>query len=313
MKSRLYFTIIIFLQLTPALSADSIYSIRFRNDVTITIDRPVNQDNKPTRLIFYALPNGNSTAQTMGKKLQPGDDWHFDIQHIRAQTMFIRKADTKHNYIVVYLENDLKSWPAWTNKYAGEKLTARIIDTVEQLLAIPSVRIHLNSHSGGGAFIFDYMKQEARIKKNIERISFIDSDYRYDSGYTSILVKYIRGNRDNCVNVFTYNDSIALLNGKSFVSATGGTWYRTRLMMRHLQPYLSFTSNKTGDLTLYKAKKKGSIHIFLLDNPERKILHTKQVELNGFIHSVFAGTGLENAGYNYLGERAYEQYISGKP
>jgi hypothetical protein len=313
MKSRLYFTIIIFLKLTPALSADSVYSIRFRNDVTITIDRPGNYNHKPTRLIFYALPNGNSTAQTMGKKRQPGDDWHFDIQHIRAQTTFIREADTHHHYVVVYLENDLKSWPAWTNKYAGEKLPARIIDTVEQLLAIPFVKIHLNSHSGGGAFIFDYIRREPRIKKNIERISFIDSDYRYDSSYTSILVKYIQSNRNNCVNVFAYNDSIALLNGKPFVSATGGTWYRTKLMMRHLEPYLLFTSQGTGDLTLYKAKKKGRIHVFLLDNPGREILHTKQVELNGFIHSVFAGTGLENTGYRYLGNRAYEQYIPEKP
>src|SRR6185295_11897531 len=46
---------------------------------------------KPVMLIFFALPNGNTTEQTIGKKLQRGDDWHFDIQHIGAQTRFLRE------------------------------------------------------------------------------------------------------------------------------------------------------------------------------------------------------------------------------
>jgi len=35
-------------------------------------------------IILYALPNGNTTEHTMGKKKVEGDDWHFDIQHIKA-------------------------------------------------------------------------------------------------------------------------------------------------------------------------------------------------------------------------------------
>ena len=62
-----------------------------------------------TILVIYALPNGNTTEQTMGKKIQPGDDWHFDIQHIRAQTAFVR-TERGENISVGYLENNFKSW-----------------------------------------------------------------------------------------------------------------------------------------------------------------------------------------------------------
>ena len=71
---------------------NKIDSFRAGTDILISVDRPlIIQSKRPTVLVLYALPNGNSTAQTMGKKMQEGDDWHFDIQHIRAQTAFIRR------------------------------------------------------------------------------------------------------------------------------------------------------------------------------------------------------------------------------
>ena len=44
--------------------------------------------NKRTEIAIFALPNGNTIEQTIGKKLNTGDDWHYDIQHIGAQTRF---------------------------------------------------------------------------------------------------------------------------------------------------------------------------------------------------------------------------------
>src|ERR1700674_891664 len=89
-------------------------SFRIYDDVKVTIDRPVEfSRHKKTIITFFALPNGNTTDQTMGKKMEPGDDWHFDIQHIRAQTAFIRQELAKQNFVVIYLENNYKSWPAW--------------------------------------------------------------------------------------------------------------------------------------------------------------------------------------------------------
>ena len=83
---------------------DPLVRFTMYTDVKITIDAPLNSlDKKEKLVILYALPNGNTTEQTMGKKLAPGDDWHFDIQHIKAQTEFIRKELPHKTIVVVYL------------------------------------------------------------------------------------------------------------------------------------------------------------------------------------------------------------------
>src|SRR6185436_7321314 len=80
-----------------------ISSFPFGADIKITIDAPATLNVKrPLWLIWYALPNGNNTAQTMGKKMLPGDDWHFDIQHIAAQTAFLRQTVKNTDIVVVY-------------------------------------------------------------------------------------------------------------------------------------------------------------------------------------------------------------------
>ena len=54
-----------------------------QDSIRITIDESHSYNPKwETVISFFALPNGNTTEQTMGKQMQPGDDWHFDIQHI---------------------------------------------------------------------------------------------------------------------------------------------------------------------------------------------------------------------------------------
>jgi len=47
------------------------------------------------------------------KKCKRVDDWHFDIQHIAAQTRYIRNTDKRNNYIIAYLMAEQKSWPSW--------------------------------------------------------------------------------------------------------------------------------------------------------------------------------------------------------
>src|SRR5262245_17312889 len=56
-------------------------------DTRILINAPRQIDpSKPTLLIFYGLPSGNTIEQTIGCAEQPGLDWHYYIQHIGAQT-----------------------------------------------------------------------------------------------------------------------------------------------------------------------------------------------------------------------------------
>ena len=291
-----------------AQQADTIYSFRIGNDVKVTIDRTIASftTNRPVLLILYALPNGNTTEQTMGKQMIIGDDWHFDIQHIRAQTVFLRKALPHKNIVVAYLGNDLKSWPSWKQQHPQFAETIKfIVDTIAAPFNKPA--IYLNGHSGGGSFIFGYLKSVATIPPAIHRISFIDSDYGYDSSYTNQL-RYWLKNKKHVLTVFAYNDSIALYNGKPVVSATGGTWYRSHLLLQHLSTDLTMNTEQNDSLVIVKSKDQ-RVQFFFKLNPDKKILHTQQVELNGFIHSILCGTKKDSKGYRYYGARAYGQFI----
>ena len=73
------------------------------DSMTININAPLHFSNKgKTYLVLFALPNGNSIEWTKGKEMKSGDDWHFDIQHIAAQTRFVRNLDKKNNYIGLF-------------------------------------------------------------------------------------------------------------------------------------------------------------------------------------------------------------------
>ncbi len=289
---------------------DSIFSFFMHEDVKVTFDYPTNFSNyKKTILIFYGLPNGNTTEQTIGKRLQPGDDWHFDIQHIGAQTKFIRKELPRKNIIVVYLENNLESWPAWKQKHADHlSFIQRIVDTLYKIVPAKRKTIYLNGHSGGGSFIFGFLAGTDKIPAYIKRISFLDSDYGYDSSYYSKLKDWLLLVKNSRLTVFAYNDSVALYNGKPVVSSTGGTWYRSHMMLDDLSKDFHFAKKNTDSLEIFQTKNK-KIGLFLKKNFNRGIYHTQQVELNGFIHSVLFGTKKDSKGYLYYGARAYSKYI----
>jgi hypothetical protein len=289
---------------------DIIDSFRTNGDVKVTIDRPYDLSaKKKTIIVFFALPNGNSTWQTMGKKMQPGDDWHFDIQHIKAQTSFIRQRDTLKNYIVIYLENDYRSWPAWKQKHPEFKtLIPKIVDSLYNSFQGKRKAVYLNGHSGGGSFIFGYLAGIKKIPSYVKRISFLDSDYGYDSSYYPKLYHWLKKDKGTALNVFAYNDSVALYNAKPVVSVTGGTWYRSHVMLRHFQEDMAFEKSATDSIEIFRSKN-GNVQFFFKPNYNRGIYHTQQVELNGFIHSVFCGTKNDSKGYLYYSKRAYEALI----
>jgi hypothetical protein len=290
-----------------SLSAQRIDSFILYGDVRITIDQPFKRSGGETILILYALPNGNTTEQTMGKRIQEGDDWHFDIQHIRAQTAFLRKQ-LKQNITVAYLENSFKSWPLWKQNHSDYTARIqRIVDTLKGMLPQKKAILYLNGHSGGGSFIFGYLQGIKIIPTYVQRISFLDSNYGYDSSYTGKLRNWLQQNKKATLTVFAYNDSVALYNSKPVVSATGGTWYKSKQMMRDL-PGFSFRQLRNDSLIIYESRKRQAA-FFLKTNPDRKIFHTTQVELNGFIHSILYRTSRESQGYRYFGPRAYTSFI----
>lgn len=285
-------------------------SFRLWGDVKVTIDQPLTFFKKGKTIItFFALPNGNSTEQTMGKKMQPGDDWHFDIQHIKAQTKFIRQQLRHKNFVVIYLENNYKSWPSWKQKHPDfKKEIPQLVDSLAGLIKAKHKVIYLNGHSGGGSFIFGYLAGVEKIPSVVRRISFLDSDYGYDSSYYPKFKNWLQQVKGAALNVFAYNDSVALYNGKPLVSATGGTWYRSHLLLQHLQKDFSFSKSMTDSLVMYKSDN-SLLQFYFKININRGIYHTQQVELNGFIHSVLCGTPYDSKKYTYYSERAYSDLI----
>ncbi len=114
---------------------EQVMDFDYRPGVKILINAPSRAEfdaSKPTRLELYALPNGNSTAWTQGKLPAAGDDWHYHIQHIGAQTRYIRRSDTTCNFVTVYLEADGKSWGAWRRNPTESLSMAGIIPTGSQ-------------------------------------------------------------------------------------------------------------------------------------------------------------------------------------
>lgn len=250
-------------------------SFLYEPGVRVRINAPAEglmTPRKPVRLIFYALPNGNSTEWTFGKRLEEGDDWHFDIQHIGAQSRFLRAVDTLHNYVVVYLEAESRSWGAWRKAGPGRDLIIK--ELVEQIALLFSADcsgagcsgesssgadcagnsmplVELNSHSGGGNFIFGFMDACDSLPDYLCRISFIDSDYNWDDErYGPKLVRWLSGGAAGTPHngaqpatprqlfVACYKDYVALYNGKPFVSKKGGTWHRTQMMYNYLRRHL---------------------------------------------------------------------------
>ncbi len=267
--------------------------------------------NKPLKLIFYALPNGNTIAQTIGKQPKPGDDWHYDIQHIGAQTRYLRGVLTNYNVVVVYLEAAQKSWPAWWKAHSDQPhLIPQVVASVRQIFKDFDMRVTLSGHSGGGRFIFGFIDSVDRIPDDIERIAFLDSNYGYSKqDHFEKFVQWLRASDQHFLSILAYNDTVALLNGKTFVSAAGGTWGRSHAMLDDMGPDLKFTSETNSGLETYSALN-GRAKFLLKENPDRKIFHTVQVERNGFIQSILSGTPLEGDGYVYFGNRAYINWIA---
>jgi pimeloyl-ACP methyl ester carboxylesterase len=265
--------------------------------------------NKPLLLVFFALPNGNTIEQTIGKQMQPGDDWHFNIQHIGAQTRFLRNVLTNQTIVVAYLENSLKSWPAWRRTNGNDHIPA-LLDTVRKMFADYRQEIVLTGHSGGGSLTFGYLNAVSEIPRDVKRIAFLDSNYAYEAtNHFAKLTAWLKASDENKLCVLAYHDSIALLDGKTFVSERGGTWGRSHAMLEDLRREFPFTSSTNcADLQSHVAAN-GRIQLLLKENPEKKILHTVQVDRNGFIHTMLTGTPLENHGYEYFGDRVYTNWI----
>lgn len=309
-----WFVCCLFLLSSAIYGGQDTISIQFSFDVRTVITLPratIRQEaSDPPILVYFALPNGNTIEQTMGRIPPSEQEWRYGIQHIDAQTRWLRKFGGMNNLITVYLETKQKSWPAWKKEHFSfyKEYIRQIDSTIKVAAGSKYYRVCLNGHSGGGRFIFSYIDAFDGVPEDVERIAFLDSNYGYEFIYKKPLLKFTQQS-GNVLTVFAYNDSVALLNGERIVSDTGGTWHRSNMMLKDLSETYTFSKGGNDDVIRY-SNESGSVFFFLKNNPDRRIYHTQQVALNGYIHSMLAGTPLAESGYRYYGEEAYKDLIN---
>jgi hypothetical protein len=280
--------------------------------VTATVVMPpVLDGGKRVELILYALPNGNSTAQTMGRAPAPGVDWHFDIQHIGAQTRALR-ARGLTQVVVVYLEADTRSWPEWRRALGFGKANARIVGIVDQLRAAvgnPSrLSVTLAGHSGGGSFMFGFIEGQDSLPSWLERIAFLDANYNFEPKHGDKIATWLRGDTRRTLVTLAYDDREIMLNGKKVVSDSGGTWRASQRMLDYLKPHFALDADTLGDFLRFHG---AQIEILLHPNPRNRILHTEMIgEMNGYMHALLAHRAEYERGTSVLTpSRAYTEWI----
>ncbi len=280
--------------------------------VTATLIFPPHVDPRSrVDLILYALPNGNSTAQTIGKKIADGVDWHFDIQHIGAQTRALRAAGLT-NAIVVYLEADTKSWPEWRRVRGYPQANALIVRIVDQLTASigdpANLDVTLAGHSGGGSFMFGFIEGRDFLPDWLARIAFLDAVYNFDaSRHGDKLAAWLHADTRHTLVSLAYDDREIMLDGKKIVSDSGGTWRASHRLL----DYLAGAPLAADTLGAFSRYHSSQIEILLHPNPQNRILHTEMIgEMNGFMHAMLVRRPAYDSGAAVLKpERAYSKWV----
>lgn len=280
--------------------------------VTATLVAPGKLDmRKHVDLIIYALPNGNSTAQTIGRQMADSVDWHFDIQHIGAQTRALR-ARGLNQAVVAYLQADTRSWPEWRRLRGYDRANARIVEIVDQLRSEignpPDMKVILTGHSGGGSFMFGFIEGQDTLPRWLDRIAFLDANYNFDYKHGEKLVKWLRKSPENTFVVVAYDDRNIMLDGKKVVSDSGGTWRASSRMMNYLREPFEFRQDTIGPFVRFHAPQ---VEFLLHPNRENKILHTKMIgEMNAYMHSMLVGRRDYDKDSTVLGRaRAYTKWV----
>jgi hypothetical protein len=295
---------------TDIASTETNSYFNFTPETRVMINAPAEM-SKPTLLILYALPNGNTIEMTAGRKLSKGLDWHYDIQHIAAQVRFLRRTLSDVSVVVAYLEAAQKSWPAWRKKYEyKDDNVARLVDFVRFETGNPSSVI-LAGHSGGGSFLNGCINAYDTIPDYISRIVYLDANYSYEDSlnHGRKLMQWLRADTSHKLSVIAYDDREIIYNGKKVIGPTGGTFRATQRMVQYFREYTDIKSFQDSTIIQYESFNNRSRFI-VHSNPDTLILHTVLVERNGLIHSVLFNTKHEEINYKFSGPRAYQEFIT---
>ncbi len=270
---------------------------------------------RPTRLVIYATPNGNSIEQTLGCGKADGLDWHFDIQHVAAQVRTLRALTPTENVVLACTEAEGLSWPAWKKKQTdGPARIREVVEAVRGWLPMGEVRITLAGHSGGGSFLFGYLDGGKAVPAEVERFVFLDANYSYsdDDKHGDKLLAWLKGDKTRRLVVIAYDDRDITLDGKRVVGPDGGTFRATERMRKRFETDVTLTET-TGDDFVHRVGLNGQLALHVHTNPKVKILHTALVgEMNGLLRGL-TDDWPKPAWGAFGGPRAYAKWVHPAP
>jgi pimeloyl-ACP methyl ester carboxylesterase len=298
--------------------AESSFTATIEGGIRIHVNAPLDGKGGPakaTRLIVYALPAGNTLEQTLGCKMTKGLDWHYDIQHIAAQTRLLRTLNPQERIVLVCAEAPKRFWPYYrkTEPDANRKI-ARLIETWRKEFGADDAKVLLAGHSAGGSFMFGLIEGGDEIPSYIDRIAFLDSNYSFDATkHAAKLERWLKGDDSRRLIVIAYDDREITLNGKKVVGPTGGTYRATGRMRDALGKVFPLTEKSDPPFNEWIGLD-GRIHFYVHPNPENKILHTALVgDMNGFLQAATLGTPYEEKWGKFGGPRAFTKWVQAEP
>jgi hypothetical protein len=284
--------------------------------VRVLANAPADFDpDRPTRLVVYAAPNGNTIEQTLGCGPAAGLDWHFDIQHVAAQVRRLREVSPRENVVLVCAEAQGLSWPAWRRSYPdGPAAVRKVVETLRGWVSGKSVRVTLAGHSGGGSFLFAFLDASETVPDEIDGFVFLDANYAYSDAekHGDKLLAWLNADRTRRLVVIAYDDRNVMLNGKPVVGPTGGTFRATERIRDRFGKDFPLVESKTGPfVTSSGLDGRAVFHVH--PNPDNKILHTALVgEMNGLLQGLTEGDPKPAWG-TFGGPRAYLKWVQPAP
>ena len=243
---------------------EQVREIRFAEDARAIVVAPAASEydpDKPTLLVIYATPNGNTAEQTLGCQLVDDRDWHFDIQQVAAQWRLFRMLEKERNSVLVCVQANMLSWPAWkAQRPTGPRMIRQIVESLAANLPGENVRLMLTGHSGGGSFLFGYLDSVDEIPLEVERIAFLDANYSFDNElhHGEKLLKWLAADEYSFFLTLAYDDRNIELDGKKVVGPTGGTYRATHRMLDFMEQNTELRSRKINKGSLNDSRSRWS-------------------------------------------------------
>jgi hypothetical protein len=285
-------------------------------DVRVLANAPARFDpKKPTRLVIYATPNGNTIEQTLGCATAKDLDWHYDIQHVAAQIRKLREVSPDENVVLVCIEADGLSWPAWKRKFKdGPTRVKKVVEILRGWVPGEKVHVSLVGHSGGGSFLFGLIDAAETIPDFVDRIVFLDANYSYSDTdkHGDKLLVWLKADRTKRLVVIAYDDRNIMLNGKPVIGPDGGTFRATERMHKRFAMDIPFAETTADDITTRTALD-DRLALLVHTNPKNRILHTALVgEMNGLLRAL-TDPATKPAWGTFGGPRAYAKWVQPAP